>query len=177
MNSKLLLLLTIGLAAAGFAVGCGGGDDAPAAMPTATEKVADEARGEPRSETAEKPPSEARQVPAAGIAEQLRTTIEIPDYYPEDGPLYPGVKPSQTQQSNNGRVSLVFGTDETPDEASSVMNEAAEAKGWTIVSENQMERGLMTMAEKDGRKMTILTSRMDGGSGDAVTLVAVSVDP
>jgi hypothetical protein len=126
----------------------------------------------------EKAPAEQATKPMADLSEQLRVTIEIPSYYPEDGPIYPGAMPSQSQQSPNGRVSLVFGTDEMPPEASAVMNEAAEAKGWTILSEDRLERGLLTQAEKGSRKLMILTSRMDGGSGgEPVTLVAISVDP
>ena len=53
------------------------------------------------------------------------------------------------------------------------MSEAAEAKGWSIDSENQIERGFLTQASKSGRQLVILTSRVE----DGVTLVAVSVDP
>ena len=174
MNSKLLLLLTIGLTGVALSVGCGWDDDAPA--PTTAPKAEKDAA--PAAEAAaERAPSEAPQPLAGDVVEQLRATIEIPSYYPEDGPVYPGAKPSQAQQSTNGRVSLVFGTEAMPTEASSVMNEAAEAKGWTILTEDRIERGLLTQAEKDGRKMMILTSRMDGGSDEPMTLVAVSVDP
>ena len=176
MNSKLILLLTIGLAGLALNVGCGGDSDAPASKsaPSSAKTTGDNERTTAPGETSSPDQPTA---PIAGLTEQLRETIEIPAYYPEDGPIYPGAKPSQSQQAPNGRVSLVFGTDEMPDEASSVMNEAAEAKGWTILSEDRMERGLLTQAEKGNRKLMILTSRMDGGSSDAVTLVAVSVDP
>ncbi len=114
---------------------------------------------------------------AAGVvANQLSAKIDLPDYYPADGPVYPGAKPSKAQQSANGRVSLVFGTDASVDDAARLMADEAESKGWAIASKDEIERGYLTRASKDGRNLMILTNRMEEG-GDAVTLVAVSVDP
>ena len=175
MNAKLLLLSTLAVLGTLLAAGCGGDDTAaPAAAKPAAEAAAP-AKTEPApSPTPEQPaPPAAAPGNSGAVAKQLTEKIEIPSYYPEDGPVYPGAQPSQAQQLPSGKVSLVFGTDAMPPEAASVMSEAAEAKGWSIESENQIERGFLTQAEKSGRKLVMLTSRVE----DGVTLVVVSVDP
>ena len=173
MNVKLLLLSTLAVLGLAFAAGCGGDDtEAPAAAKPAAEK-AEAAKTEPAPTPTDAAPPAAKPGNLSAVAEQLNEKIELPSYYPEDGPVYPGAEPSQSQQLASGKVSLVFGTDAQPPEASSVMSEAAEAKGWSIDSENQIERGFLTQASKSGRQLVILTSRVE----DGVTLVAVSVDP
>ena len=73
-------------------VGCGGdeatqGDDA-AATQTETERSADKA-----PLAAGKMPPMASDM-ATTIQEELKSKQELPDYYPEDGPLYPDTLPS-----------------------------------------------------------------------------------
>ena len=74
-------------------------------------------------------------------------------------------------------MSLVFGTEAPESEAARIMAEASEAKGWRVDSEDLIEGGRLARASKDGRSLTILTNTIDGGSGGATTLVAVSIDP
>jgi len=160
--------------------GCSGDEDldsAPRAPATqATPGAAPEAPSAP--ESAATPESAAPSATGRpGVEERLRATIEVPDYYPEDGPVYPGAKPSQSQQMPNGKLSLMFGTDAPVEEASRVMIEASEAKGWEIVSTDEFDGGILTRAQKGGRDLMILTSRLTEDGQDAITLVAVNVEP
>jgi len=178
MSTRKLILTTIGVLAATLLAGCGAEEQVestpPAATPTSQHST-------PTPEKAPVPAEvETGEAPSEGFVvaeEQLRVQIEIPSYYPEDGPVYPGLNPSQTQQMPDGKVSLMFGTEVMADDASSVMVEEAEAKGWTITSEDVVDRGHLVRAEKDGRQLLILTNRIDGGGSAPLTLVAVSVEP
>ncbi len=180
MKRPAVVIRLIGLLAAAslVSVGCGGGDEA---LPDSADR-ARPAESKPMAEATPEPakPPQASTTPSptagAAIAEQLSETIELPDYYPADGPVYPDAKPSKAQQTPAGRVSIVFGTDDSVEDASRTMTGEAESKGWSIDSEDEIERGFLTRASKDGRALMILTNRMDDGD-DSVTLVAVSVDP
>lgn len=160
--------------------GCSGDEDldsAPRVPATeTTEPAAPETPSAPDSAAAPDP-GEPAPSDRPGVEEQLRATIEVPDYYPEDGPVYPGAKPSQSQQMPNGKLSLMFGTDAPAEEASRVMIEASEAKGWKIVSTDEFDGGLLTRAQKGDRDLMILTSRLKEDGQDAITLVAINVEP
>jgi len=186
MNRAVIMLVSTALAASIFGIGCGGGDeDLPAASDRSaserTERAAPPAPTPTQTPTPTPAPTEAQlegaREGAAVAARQLRETIELPSFYPEDGPIYPGAKPSKVEQAANGKVSVIFGTEAMPEEAAKVMNEAAEAKGWRIDAENVIERGQLASASKDGRSLMILTNRISEGTPDAITLVAVSIDP
>lgn len=167
--------------------GCSGDEDLDSApTPGETEApapVAKEAPAAASQPSRDALPPKRRQAPMpevtdrVSVSEQLRATIDLPEFYPEDGPVYPGAKPSQAQQQPNGKVSLMFGTDAQAEEASRVMIEASEAKGWQVVSTDEFDGGILTRAQKDGRNLMILSSRLTEGDGDEITLVAVNVEP
>lgn len=179
MSARLLLLTTIGVMSTILLLGACGGDqevEAPSrAEGQKTEKATSATTPDPgkvETETAD-----AEQPDFMSVEDELRAQVEIPSFYPEDGPIYPGVEPSRGEQLPDGRVSLMFGTDALADEASDVMVEAAEARGWTIHGEDVVDRGRLVRAEKDGRQLMILTNRVEGGSSNPVTLVAVVIEP
>lgn len=177
--ATVLLALVIALP------GCSGDEDLDAtARPAASDDRAatttDAAAAKPPTPTTKPNRAQAPIKPADNIVsveEQLRVTIELPDYYPADGPVYPDAKPSQAQQQPNGKVSLIFGTAAPVEEASRVMIEVSEAKGWTVIATDEFDGGILTRAQKDGRNLMILSSRVAEGAGDAVTLVAVNLEP
>jgi len=164
-----------------LAMGCGGGDEE---LPDPTSRPAPEAPARavgdatPAPAPVPTPPGRAERAPGVpSVAEQLSEKIELPDFFPEDGPVYPGAEPSLAQQQANGRVSLMFGADASVEEAAKVMAEASEAKGWTIVAEDLIEDGIVSRATKEGRNLLVLTRVMREEGQEDVTLVAVSVDP
>lgn len=173
--------LLAGLAAMTLVIGCGGDDETlpePSDRTRATEEAA--APAKPRTEPApsKAPAADNSRPPGVpSVADQLAESVELPDYFPEDAPVYPGAKPSQVQQRGNGRVSVIYGADTTPEDAAQVMVEASEAKGWSIQSNNALEDGYLISGSKNGRNLMVLTNRIEEAGSDAVTIVAISVDP
>jgi len=181
MNRALLAFVMTGLIAAFSSLGCGADEELPdpaaQAKPAQLDKPV-QATPAPAPQAMPQQDEASSAEVAANVAARLGQTVDLPEFYPEDGPVYPGAKPSHVQQLPNGKVSVVFGTDTPVEEAAKVMSEASEAKGWTIASEDMIERGFLARGTKDGRNLMILTNRVsDGAEDEAVTLVAVSIDP
>ena len=185
MNRALLVLVSTALVACLLSFGCGGDEELPEptardAAPSAEKPAAQATPASPTQGTPAPSPvidEKARAEMADNLAERLTETVELPDYFPEDGPVYPGSKPSHVQQLPNGKVTVMFGTDASVEDAVRVMISAAEDQGWTIASEDQIERGSLTRATKGGRSATILTNSVKEPGTEGATLVAVSIDP
>ena len=179
--------LAVAVLVLAFVVACGGNDEvevptnAPTKAPTkAQSKAPSQASKKPDTAAAKpsapgkKPSSERKAPPSASVGEQLQAEVEIPEYYPEDAPIYPGTKPAQAQ-IRNGRASLMFGTPDSPADVDRYMSDYLRDQGWNPQSQRQGDRTLM-QGIKDGRTLTVLVSRADVGKETETTLIAVSVD-
>jgi len=178
-----MILLITGAAAAMFFSGCGGGEEESAKTPPPSERAAKPAPlakdPSPRSTARSRavPPSEAKPaqpVERKSIGDELRAETQLPAYYPDDAPVYPGTKPARAS-TRNGRASVMFGTPDDPDKVANYMGEYLAEQGWSPASEREKNRVLM-QGTKSGRQITVLVARTDEGQPSEITMIAVSVD-
>jgi hypothetical protein len=102
--------------------------------------------------------------------------VDLPDYYPEDAPVYSG-STTNSVGWQSGRVSAVFTTGDTPEEVSSKLQESLRSNGWQDIVEAEMVNGVVVQAAKDERGISALISLMEKGPSDEVTMIMVAVDP
>lgn len=172
LSQMILWVALVGLLGVTW-VGCGGqeevaGDEGvPAAQ---TEKV---------RPTYDAPPTLKEMPPMAtdgeiSIQDELKVKQELPDYYPEDGPLYPDTLPSNIRVTGS-KVTLGFGTNDPTGEVVNYMESDLESKGWTVLPVQEMPNGTVVQATKDGRMATVLVAGLGGGSDGYSTMIMVSV--
>jgi len=184
--SNRLACLGLGLAIAlpvGL-VACGGDDDAGSPQ-SRLEQAPREERAAPPSQAAERQPAQQQQPSAAQQAERLSPLEElrrdqgIPDFYPEGAPRYPGATTSQAGMSPDGTANLLFGSADSVDEVAAFMADYLPAEGWDTSGTMEAPDGVMMEGTKDGRKIAVMIRKIADrdGSSDAMTMVAVMVDP
>ncbi|MBW2230536.1 MAG: hypothetical protein JRG92_10905 [Deltaproteobacteria bacterium] len=179
-NRRALRLLLVGLVSVGLLAACGGQEEAPEAPATAEpERSASAPTGAeppapaPRADRAERPSSK----PPEGAAAQLSRTIELPDYYPSDAPVYPGTEPSSAKRNAAGRIAVVFGTSDSPEQVLEYMVGYLPGAGWEITGQQDLPGGPLLQASQGERLLSVLLSRLDEGKPSEITVIAVGVDP
>ena len=173
MVSRMIVVFAGVSLCVAMGVGCGGGDeatqgDAGAAAPSETARPADKA-----------PPTLGEMPPiatdiAATIQEELKVKQELPDYYPEDGPLYPDTLPSNIRVKGS-KVTMGFGTMDPSNEVADYMESDLQSKGWTVLPVQQLPTGSVIQGSKDGRNVTVLVSHLSEDAGEYATMIMVSV--
>lgn len=181
------LVIWVALLATGLfgLVACGGDEDRPRPAPTPLarsdgETAAPESRSteSPAPVTQSRSSGESRGISTGGsTAEQLAQKVDLPDTFPSDAPVYPGTQPSQYVVKPNGRLSLTFGTPDSPDQVMSYMRDELPRRRWEIIGEHDLETGKLLQATKGDRLISVLLSRIDEGQAGEVTMIAMSVDP
>ena len=164
------------LAALGVVIACGG-EDAPSSPLGPAASEAPRARPAPLRPSRPAPdPSEPSQ---AGVfpAKELRRDADIPDYYPDDAPRYPGATASQAALSPDGKANMLFGSDDSVDEVASYLAEFLPEHGWNMGAADPAPVGVLIEGDKAGREIKVMVRRFSEGSPDAVTMIAVLVDP
>lgn len=164
-----------GITAVLVLVGCGGEERGDEGTPAAsTEQAPQKAEAAPSQVQPKLQPK-----PQAGnfLRDDLRTEIDLPDGYPSDAPVYPGSTTSR-YLSQDGAVNVTFVTDADPGEVTGFFEDSLSDQGWGSVRSQSMGNspGTMTFGNKGGRKISILSARVDEGSPDAVTMIMVRVD-
>ena len=152
-------------------VGCGGDEatqgDGAAANQTETERPAYKA-----PPTNEMPPM-ASDI-AVTIQEELKVKQELPDYYPEDGPLYPDTLPSNIRVKGS-KVTMGFGTADPADQVADYLESDLQSKGWTVLPVQEVPTGSVIQGSKDGRNVTVLVSHLSENADEYATMIMVSV--
>ena len=110
------------------------------------------------------------------IREELRRAIALPDFYPEDAPIYPNATLSNVGQPR-GRVTAVFSTEDPPEEVTAYLRAKLATEGWSEHEKEEMPNGLIIQATKDERAISLLISSMDAGTEYELTMVVVAIDP
>jgi hypothetical protein len=146
-------------------VACGGEEPAPAKVPTPTT---------PATPTAAQK-SKARTMPVPTTQELVNTRVELPDFYPEDAPVYSGAQANSVAWES-GRVAAVFTTSDSPSEVSEKLQAELDSKGWQDIITAGGANGVVVQAGKDERGISALVSETDSG-GKPVTMIMVAVDP
>ena len=156
------------LAATGFCaliVACGG-DEAPSAPAPSAESVPAPAAQKFVEPTMPPIPS-AR---PSNIGEELAVKVEMPDFYPADGPVFPGTSPSKVFVDGN-KINVMFGTSDSPEDVLEFLNGELPRLGWDNAIVQRMSNSVTIEATKSDRSLTIMLSEFDA----APTLIAVMV--
>ncbi|MAI80576.1 MAG: hypothetical protein CL917_16665 [Deltaproteobacteria bacterium] len=172
--SRLVLIVAVGGLIALGSLGCGGTDDsaAPPTDSTAGTTSAERVIQETPTITSEMPSASGEN--RLGVGEELKNKIAIPDYYPEDGPVYPGTLPSYVRVMGS-KVALAFGLSDSPDKAESIVMADLKGKGWTLTPPMELPTGTVINGTKAGREVTVLISTVPEDSGGETTMMMVSV--
>lgn len=171
-------LIALSLVLALSLVNCGGCDE-PAGQTAAPEKKAEARPETPNRPARQAPPAEPDGPPAvADISElgagELKGKQKLPDYYPDDGPVYPGTEPSKVR-SDGDKVAVFYGTGDSQSQALKTVERDLQGKGWSMMAAEELPTGTLLQGTKGDRVVTVLVATLDEGASDQVTMVAVSV--
>jgi len=111
---------------------------------------------------------------AANIQEELKVKQELPDYYPEDGPLYPDTLPSNIRVKGS-KVTMGFGTKDPADKVANYLESDLESKGWAVLPVQELPTGSVIQGSKGGRNVTVLVSHLSQDADDYATMIMVAV--
>jgi hypothetical protein len=167
---QLLATVALGLGL-GLVLACGSDESsAPDPTPVPAERAAAvEPKAQP-SVVLPTIPSPLRET----ISAELAAKIEIPDFYPEDGPVYPGTLPSKSFVNGNV-VNLMFGTSDSPDQVLEFMNKEFPRLGWENAAVMRMSNVISIEATKPGRSLAVILTEVASGSPEQTTLIAISI--
>ena len=154
-------------------LGCGGQDDGAETSPAAEAKKEVERPKYKVPPTLSEMPAKASDK-ARSIQEELQVKQEIPDYYPEDAPIYPGSLPSNIR-TQGSTVTLGFGTKDSPDEVVAFMESDLGSNGWTILPRQELPNDTLIQGTKDGRSITVLVVGLPPEPDGEATMMMVSV--
>ena len=108
------------------------------------------------------------------IQEELKVKQEIPDYYPEDAPIYPGSLPSNIRHQGS-TVTLAFGTKDAAAQVVDFMRSDLNSNGWTILPAQELPNGTLIQGTKDGRTISVLVAGLTPDPEGESTMMMVSV--
>ena len=156
-----------------LASGCGG-DDKPASSTPAASAPAEQggATGSAAPSKVKMPPMPSAE--PQNISDELAIKIEMPDFYPSDGPVYPDTAPSKSFVKGN-HIQLMFGTQDSVEEVLDFMNQELPRLGWNNADVQRHTTSVSISATKPGRKLSVLVSEIDGGRSSQMTLIAISI--
>ncbi len=175
-SSRIRLLALCGALVITGAWGCG--SDEPAHAPAAS-PAAPASRPAPASPSPQ-PAKPARKADKAPVdprtpGEQLRTRVAIPEYYPSDGPVYPGGTPS-FEKLDGSKANLMFGTEDDVETAVSRIKGELKSRGWKVEPEMPADGAVLVSGTKGSRRAAVFISVVEKGSPSEITMIAVSVD-
>ena len=157
-----------------LALGCGG-DDKPASSAPAASAPAEQEGGATGSAAPSEIvmpllPSSERQ----SLSEGLAVKVEMPEFYPSDGPIYPDTPPSKYFVKGDA-IHLMFGTPDSAAEVLDFMNQELPRLGWNNADTQRHKASISMQATKPGRKLSVLMSEVDRGLSSQTTLIAISI--
>jgi hypothetical protein len=169
MGPKWTLLVSTLIISLAFGVlaGCGGEEEpaTPVAKPSPPAPPAPT-----RAPVVEKDPPKT-------FMEQLETSVDLPDFYPKDAPVYPNTKPNSAGWQG-GRVSAIFHTKDDADEVVAFVTSSLNENGWSNVQHVEIPDGSAVQGFKsdEDRTISVLVAEVEE-KGEAATVIAVSTDP
>jgi hypothetical protein len=110
------------------------------------------------------------------IREELRSSVELPAFYPKDAPVYPGTNTVNAGE-RNGRVTAVFGSEDPADRVIDYVKAKLGTLGWGEITVDELVNGSLIHAQKQARSISVLVSTMDEGTEYELTMMVVAVDP
>jgi hypothetical protein len=174
----------------GLLVACGAEQETPAAgidPPTRVMNPAeseapiapgDDARAHERPAEAARPATpEAKPQPAKRPSSDPITKATrapgLPGDYPDDAPVYPGATAIANQSGADGRLNVVFRSDDDGKAINDFMSQSLRSMGWQIKSEMAMSGQFAIDGLKGDRRIAVLTAN-DTDAGHAKITVLVS---
>ncbi|MDE0887305.1 MAG: hypothetical protein OSB70_17415 [Myxococcota bacterium] len=165
MTTQTARLLMAMVALLFMVLACGKGEEgAPAPSSSADQGAAS-------SET--KMPSLPSSKPQT-ITDELAVKIEIPDFYPADGPVYPNTAPSKSFVKGD-QINLMFGTNDGVEQVLDFMNAELPRLGWENAHVQRRSASITIEATKGSRDLRMILSEIDSGRASQTTLIAVSL--
>lgn len=165
-------LLAAGLMTALLFTACGGEEDVPtpAAPKTATKTTPVPAPPQPAPPVTpdELPP------PVDDIVAQFEGKIDLPDYYPEDAPSWPGVQLTEARLTADGKASVVWSIADTEEAIQEFAKSSMAENGWEIIFDEQLDHGHMIQAKKGERLLSLVTTPLKN-SGRTILAIAVEL--
>jgi hypothetical protein len=144
----------------------------PAAKPAVANAAAEPVPGLDSIQPPKMPPIPGR-MPST-VAAELARKIEMPDFYPSDGPVYPNTPPSKVFV-NGDRVNLMFGTNDSGAAVVDFMTEEMIRLGWDNADVQRMSNIVSIQATKNSRDLIVVVTEIKAGTPNQTTLIAVSV--
>ena len=171
--SQMILMASL-VGVLGFVgLGCGGQDEASESQPAAEAKSEGERPKYKAPPTLPGMPAKAHDKPRT-LQEELSVKQAIPDYYPEDAPIYPGSLPSNIR-TQGSTVTLGFGTKDSADQVVEFMQSDLNSNGWTILPRQELPNDTLIQGTKDGRSITVLVVGLAPDPEGESTMMMVSV--
>jgi hypothetical protein len=164
--------LVLALAAAGVFWAACGGDEQPASRSAVAQTESSPGRESAAPAEIIMPPLPSTKPQSS--SDQLAVKIELPDFYPSDGPVYPDTTPSKAFVKGD-RVNLMFGTQDPANQVLDFMNGELPRLGWNNARVERISNVITMTATKPGRELTILLTELEAGTSSQTTLIAVSV--
>ena len=175
MTKLSRMILMVGLVCGlGFVgLGCGGQDEASKSEPPAAATPKAERPKYKVPPTTPGMPKKANDL-GRNIQEELKVKQEVPDYYPEDAPIYPGSLPSNIR-TQGSTVTLAFGTKDASAQVVDFMQSDLNSNGWTILPGQELPNGTLIQGTKDGRTISVLVAALPPDPEGESTMMMVSV--
>jgi hypothetical protein len=164
--------------AASLLLACG--EEAPTSLESsqsAPEPAAAKTVDEPTPSLGSSEPPKMPPIPPplrSTVAAELAHKIEMPDFYPSDGPVYPNTSPSKVFVNGN-RVNLMFGTNDSGAAVVDFMTEELVRLEWKNADVQWMSNVVSIQATKNSRDLTVIVTELNSGTADQTTLIAVSL--
>jgi hypothetical protein len=172
LESWTVAVLVIGFA---LAVTACGGDDDP--------KTPEIEKGKPPATTS-KPgrpmtvePSEEGEIRYSGEMEsgdkfkaQMGGEVSLPTDFGSDLPAYPGSVPQSAIETTAGLAIAALESDASADDIIDFYRDQLSGNGWSIEGVNDIGRGRLLTATKDGRRVMVNAESMDQGTRFSLSL-------
>jgi hypothetical protein len=167
-------LLAAGLMTALLFTACGG-DDEDIPTPAAPKSAANTSEAPAPIQPAPPVTPDELPPPITDLEEQFGEKLELPAYFPQDAPIWPGLNPADARKGENGRATAVWGVPDSGENVLAFVQQSMAEQGWTVILDQPLEVGHMLQATKGDRQLNVVTSPLRD-TGKTVLAVSVSVE-
>jgi|GEM_PF-1993876 len=95
---------------------------------------------------------------------QIGGDVSVPSDFGSDLPAYPGAVAQSAIETTGGTAIAAFESAASADDIIEFYRDRLTAEGWSVEGVNDLGRGKLLTATKDGRRAMVNTERMDQGT-------------